>query len=314
MAKSISNPFNNSWFNPYYRPAVSLKAEAGIRLGLHIGTNFLAKTNGGNTAAKVAAFAADLFTAIPCNILALLYNILTLSPLRNKFIQISNYVRKEQDKAARQSWKPTSYKALAIDALLLATIAVVGYKYFFPTIITTLNQPVLSTPPVTSIPTLSKVIALDAIPSRSWTKAALSLLTIGSTITRIVVASLICCSIWTQSFKNRTRKAFTAIANNPSKVNDLKISAQALRSYTQTFRDAASRRTDDEQFLKNFAITVSNCREAALAIIRGANDCSFTTDHPIRVAAYDLLAATDEARDALNATLTIKSPPSLDSL
>ena len=309
--KTISNPFNNSWFNPYYRPAVSLKAEAGIRLGLHIGTNFLAKTNGGNTAAKVAAFAADLFTAIPCNILALLYNILTLSPLRNKFIQISNYVRKEQDKAARQSWKPTSYKALAIDAVLLATIAVVGYKYFFPTIITP-PKPPEKLPEIVPLP---KTIDISPeIPLRSWEKAALSLLTIGSTITGIVVASLICCSIWTQSFKNRTRKAFTAIANNPSKVNNLKKNAEHLRSYTQTFRDAASRRTDDKQFLKNFAITVSNCREAALAIIRGANDCSFTLDHPIRVAAYDLLAATDEARDALNATLTIKSLPSLDSL
>ena len=186
--KTISNPFNNSWFNPYYRPAVALKAEAGIRLGLHIGTNFLAKTNGRNTAAKVAAFAADLFTAIPCNVLALLYNILTLSPLRNKFIQIFNNALREQDKAARKSWKPTSYKALAIDAVLLATIAVVGYKYFFPTIITP-PKPPEKLPEIAPPP---KIIDISPeIPLRRWEKAALSPLIIGGTITSIV-ASLLC--------------------------------------------------------------------------------------------------------------------------
>ncbi len=192
MVKTISNPFNNSWFNPFYRPAVALKAEAGIRLGLHIGTNFLAKTNGRNTAAKVAAFAADLFTAIPCSLLALLYNILTLAPLRNKFIQISNHVLREQDKAARQSWKPISYRALAIDALLLATIAVVGYKYFFPTIDKTpkpSDQP--TTPPEIVPPTPQKPIDISPeIPSRSWTKAALA---IGGTVVGGAAISLACC-------------------------------------------------------------------------------------------------------------------------
>ena len=143
-----------------------------------------------NTVAKVAAFAADLFTAIPCNLLALLFNILTLAPLRNIFIQISNYVLKEQDKAARQSWKPTSYKALAIDALLLATIAVVGYKYFFPTIITPPKPPEKLPEKLREIVPPPKIIDISPeIPSRSWTKAAII---IGSTITAVVTVASTC--------------------------------------------------------------------------------------------------------------------------
>ncbi len=132
MPISIKNGLNNPLFNPY-RPAVALREEAGIRLGLHTGTNFLAKTNGMNTVAKAAALAADLFTAIPCNLLALLFNILTLAPLRNIVIKIANNKLQKQDEAARRSF----FKVLAINAAFIATVAaagIVGSRHFFPAI------------------------------------------------------------------------------------------------------------------------------------------------------------------------------------
>ncbi len=134
MPLSIKSMFSSFYrdHNPFYHPAVTPKADAGIRLGLHVGTNFLAKTNGMNTVAKVAAFATDLFIAIPCNVFALLFNILTLAPLRNIFIRISNNALKEQDKIARKSWKP-DYEVLAADVAIIAFIAlgmVIGYYSF----------------------------------------------------------------------------------------------------------------------------------------------------------------------------------------
>ncbi len=169
MPIAFKSILDNSWFNPFHRQAITLREEAGINLGLHIGTNFLAKTNGMNTGAKVAAFAIDLFTAIPCNVLALLFNILTLAPIRNRFIQISNDALKRQDEAARGFWKLTSYKALAIDAALLASIAVVGfvgYRHFFPAG-TTPNPSVV---PPSSDANLTSRTAVDPIPPKSWEK------------------------------------------------------------------------------------------------------------------------------------------------
>jgi hypothetical protein len=81
------------------------------------------------TAAKVLAFAVDLFTAVICTPFALLYNC-SIAPIANTIIKIAN----RKTIKASKSWKPTSYKAIAIDLALVASVAtlgVLGYKHFF---------------------------------------------------------------------------------------------------------------------------------------------------------------------------------------
>jgi hypothetical protein len=65
----MSNIFNNSWLNPWYRPALVPIKYAGMNFGLHAVTDLLAHTanienRAARTVAKIAAFAIDLFTAI----------------------------------------------------------------------------------------------------------------------------------------------------------------------------------------------------------------------------------------------------------
>ncbi len=130
----LHNPYiNNSWFNPFFHETNVCPQKAYRSLGLHAGTNLLEKTKTISnpflhTIAKIGAFVGDLLTAISGNAIALFYNVSVL-PIRNKIMQISN----KKTQKGQNPWKPTSYKALAVDALLLASvvaIATLGPKYF----------------------------------------------------------------------------------------------------------------------------------------------------------------------------------------
>jgi hypothetical protein len=124
----------SQWFNPYYQKSKPYKAVAYLTLGLHCGTDLLGKASRlthpvSRTAAKVLAFAVDLFTAVICNPFALLYNC-SVAPIANTIIKIAN----RKTIKASKSWEPTSYKAIAIDLALVASVAalgVLGYKHFF---------------------------------------------------------------------------------------------------------------------------------------------------------------------------------------
>jgi hypothetical protein len=124
----MGNIFN--LLNPWYRPALVPIKYAGMNYGLHAVTNLLAKcakieNRTARTVAKIAAFTIDLFTAIIGNPTALVYNN-TFAVIQNIFIRCVNKKLKKSDLEARKSWKPTSYKAIGIDLLIIASVAAIG--------------------------------------------------------------------------------------------------------------------------------------------------------------------------------------------
>jgi hypothetical protein len=125
-----------SLFNPWYRAQAVLKKDVGLVYSRHISGYFCKKANQLpdptlQTSAKVFAYALDFFSWILRNASVFIYNFFTVAALRNKVINYQN--NKIQKKAAelRRYWKPTSYKAIVGDILLVVAIGYFANKYFF---------------------------------------------------------------------------------------------------------------------------------------------------------------------------------------